>query len=147
MLSVSTFPCPNCHEFINTNADTCRHCSTPIDLQLAYASLHLQEKVNSACNSASLIRNMVGVMWVFFFIGFIPFIKVAGAIGMLVLFVLVPVRLIHWRMKYGGIQTEDRDYNQAKRNWFVALALWVSIIVVQLAMAILFAGVNAITES
>jgi len=90
---------------------------------------------------------MAGVMWVFFLIGLIPFIKVAGAIGMLVLFILVPIRLIHWRMKYGGIQTKDRDYNQAKRNWFVALALWVLIIVVHLAMEILFAGVNAITES
>jgi len=43
---------------------------------------------------------------VFFLIGFIPFIKVAGAIGMLVLFILVPIRLIHWRVKYGGIQTK-----------------------------------------
>jgi len=90
---------------------------------------------------------MAGVMWIFFFINFIPFIKVAGAIGMLVLFILVPVRLIHWRLKYGAIQTTDRDYNQAKSNWFVALALWVLIIVVHLAMGIFFAGVNAITDS
>lgn len=87
--SVTTFPCPNCHEFINTGLDKCRHCSSLIDPRLADAALQLQEKVNTACNSASLIRNMAGVMWVFFFIGFIPFIKVVGAIGILVLFILV----------------------------------------------------------
>ena len=139
MPSVATFPCPNCHEFINTGLNKCRHCSALIDPQLADAALQLQEKVNSACNSASLIRNMAGVMWAFFFIGFIPFIKIAGAIGMLVLFILVPVRLIHWRFKYGGIHTTDHDYKQAKRNWSMALVLWAGIILVHLAMEILFA--------
>lgn len=146
MSSVTTFPCPNCHEFINPGLEKCRHCSAPIDPQLADASLQLQEKVNSACNSASFIRNMAGVMWVFFFIGFIPFIKVAGAIGMLVLFILVPIRLIHWRIKYGGMQTEDRDYQRAKRNCSIALALWAGIILVHLAMEILYAGAIAFTE-
>ena len=147
MSSVTTFPCPNCREFINTELDKCRHCSSPIDPQMADAALHLQEKVNSACNSASLIRNMAGVMWVFFFIGFMPFIKLAGAIGMLVLFILIPIRLIHWRIKYGGMQTQDRDYEQAKRNWFIALALWVSVILVHLVIEILFAGAIALTEA
>ena len=146
MSFVTTFPCPNCHEFINTDLDNCRYCSAPIDARLADAAIHLQENVNSACNSASLIRNMAGVMWIFFFIGFIPFIKIAGAIGMLVLFILVPITLIHWRVKYGRTQTSDRDYKQAKRNWSIALALWASIILVHLAMEILFAGVNLLTE-
>ena len=135
MSSIATFPCPNCHEFISTGTEKCRHCSAPIDPQLADAAFRLQGEVNGACNSATLIRNMAGVMWVFFFVGFIPFIKFAGAIGMLVLFILVPIRLIHWRVKYGRLQTSDRDYKQAKRNWSIALALWASIIVVHLAMA------------
>ena len=146
MFTVTTFPCPNCHEFINIETDKCRHCLAAIDPQLANASLHLQAKVNSACNSASLIRNMAGVMWVFFFIGFIPFIKLAGSIGMLVLFILIPIRLVHWCIKYGGIQSQDRDYAQARVNWFIALALWVLIILVHLAMEILFAGAIALTE-
>jgi len=82
-------------------------------------------------------------MWAFFFIGFIPFIKLLTAIGMLVLFVLLPIKLVHWRLKYRIIQTEDNDYNQAKRNWFIALALWLLIIIIHLAMEILFAAAVA----
>jgi hypothetical protein len=69
----------------------------------------------------------------------------SGRIGMLVLFILVPIRLILWRYKYGGIQTQDRDYKQAKWNWSMALALWAGIILVHLAMEILF-GANVLTE-
>ncbi len=65
---------------------------------------------------------------------------------MLVLFILIPIRLVHWCIKYGGIQSQDRDYAHARGNWFMALALWVLIILVHLAMEMLFAGAIALTE-
>ena len=134
MLNVSTFPCPNCHEFISTTTTTCRHCSAPIDPQAASTAAELQDNVNSACNDASLVRNLAGAMWVGFFVRFVPFgIGVVGLVGMCLLIVAVPVRLIMWQVKFSGIQTADLDYKRAKREILVALGLWLLIIIVLLA--------------
>jgi len=137
MLNLSTFPCPNCHEFINSGMLNCKYCSVPIDQQAASAAVELQDKVNSACNDASLVRNLAGAMWVFFFARFIPFIGIVAFVGMILLFVATPVRLIMWQVRFGGIQTEDIDYKRAKRNILVALGLWLLIIIVQLVLEVL----------
>ena len=139
MFELRTFPCPNCHEFINTGMTTCNYCSVPVDPQAANAAVEFQEKINKACNDASLVRNLAGVMWVCFFVRLIPFIGFVTAIGMLVLFFLVPIRLILWQIRYGGIQTVDVDYKRAKRNILFALGLWLLIIIVALVIAGAFA--------
>ena len=144
MLSVSTFQCPNCHEYINTSMTQCRYCAVPIDAQLATAAVELQEKVNSACNSASLIRNMAGVMWLCFFLRMIPFVGLVATVALLILFFVVPIRLVYWLVRYGGIQTVDVDYKRARRNWLMALILWLLMIIVPLALVFLFAGAVAI---
>ena len=79
MLNVSTFPCPNCHEFISASVTTCRYCFVPINPQAASTAVELQDKVNSACNDASLVRNLAGAMWVFSFVRFYPHRRVCGA--------------------------------------------------------------------
>ena len=144
MFNVSTFPCPNCHEFISTNMTTCKYCSVPINTQAASIAVELQDKVNRACNDASLVRNLAGVMWVFFFVRLIPFIGFVASIGVFVLFLLVPVRLIMWQIRFGGIQTADVDYKRAKRNILVALGLWLLIIIVPILLIFLLAGTFAI---
>jgi hypothetical protein len=130
MLNVGTFSCPSCHEFINNSMTTCRYCFVPIDPQAASTAIELQDKVNEACNDASLVRNLAGAMWVFFFVRFIPIVGYVAFIGMLFLFLLIPVRLIMWLVRFGGIQTADLDYKRAKRNILVALGLWLLIIIV-----------------
>src|SRR5215210_7630052 len=100
MQSVSSFPCPNCREFINTSMTECKFCHAPVDPQAAMAAVEQQEKINSACNSASMIRNLAGAMWVFFFLRFIPFLGLLGYV-VLVLFFVVPIRLGIWQTKYG----------------------------------------------
>ena len=130
MLNVSTFPCPNCHEFISTSVTTCRYCSVPIDPQAASTAVELQDKVNSACNDASLVRNLAGAMWVFFFVHFIPIIGYVALTGMFLLFLLIPIRLIMWQIKFGGIQTADLDYKRAKPTLLAALGLWLSMMIV-----------------
>jgi len=144
MLNVSTFPCPNCHEFINSSMTTCKYCSVPIDPQAASTAIELQDKVNRACNDASLVRNLAGAMWVFFFVRFIPFIGLVATVGMFLLFLLVPIRLIMWQVRFGGIQTADLDYNRAKRNILAALGLWLLIIIVPTVLMFLSAGAFAI---
>ena len=130
MLNVSTFPCPNCHEFITPSVTTCRYCSVPIDPRAASTAVELQDKVNSACNDASLVRNLAGAMWVFFFVHFIPIIGYVAFIGMILLFLLIPIRLIMWQVKFGGIQTADLDYKRAKRKILAALGLWLLMMIV-----------------
>ena len=140
MLNVSTFPCPNCHEFISTSMTTCKYCSVPIDPQAASTAVELQDKVNRACNDASLVRNLAGAMWVFFFVRLIPLIGYVADIGMFVLFLLIPIRLIMWQVRFGGIQTADLDYKRAKQNILIALGLWILIIIVSLVLIFLLAG-------
>jgi hypothetical protein len=119
------FPCPNCGEMIYNNAATCRFCSVPIDPQAAETAANLQTRINNACNHAKVIRNVAGAMWFFFaFVRFIPFIGIFGLVAVFPCFVIVPVGLVYWQIKYGRIQTADIDYKKAKRNWIVALVLW-----------------------
>ncbi len=55
----------------------------------AAAAVEAQEKINRACNDASLIRNLAGVMWVCFFVGYLPFVGCFADLAALVLFFLV----------------------------------------------------------
>jgi len=144
MFNVSTFPCPNCHEFINTSMTTCKYCSVPIDPEAASSAVELQDKINRACNDASLVRNLAGAMWVFFFVRLIPFIGLVALIGLIILFFFVPVRLIMWQVRFGGIQTADVDYKRAKRNVLVALGLWLLMLIVPVVLMFLLAGTFAI---
>jgi hypothetical protein len=120
---------------------TCKYCSVPIDPQAASTAVELQDKVNSACNDASLVRNLAGAMWVGFFVRFIPFgIGLVGSVGMYLLILLVPVRIIMWQVRFSGIQTADLDYKWAKQEILVALGLWLLMIIVLLAWAFAIFG-------
>jgi hypothetical protein len=116
-----------------------------IDSQTASAAVELQEKINNACNDASLIRNMAGAMWVGFFVRLIPFFGLVGLV-VIVLFVVVVVKLIIWQVRYGSIRTTDVDYKQAYRNWIIALALWGLMLIAPVVMIFLFAGLIAATS-
>jgi hypothetical protein len=142
MFSLRTFQCHSCREFINTGMEKCRYCGVTIDPSIATAAVKTQEKVNRACNDASLIRNFAGVMWVGFFLRFIPFIGIGGLALMLMGLFLVPIRLIYWQARYGGIITADVDYKRAKRNWIMALVLWVLLLVIVVFGIMLLAGLS-----
>ena len=90
MFALKTFPCPNCHEFINSGMEKCKYCSITIDPQMANAAVELQDKVNRSCNEASLLRNIAGAMWVGFVVRFVPFIGIVGLIIMVIGFIVVP---------------------------------------------------------
>jgi hypothetical protein len=145
--STATFPCPSCREFINSDATTCRFCSAPVDPQAAGAAIEFQDKINRACNDASLVRNLAGAMWVFFFARFIPFFGFFAGIAMFILFLVIPVRLVIWQVRFGGIQTADVDYKGAKRQLLVALGLWLLMIVVLVVLMLLTAGVVALFDN
>jgi hypothetical protein len=92
-----------------------------------------------------MIRNLAGAMWVFFFLRFVPFLGLLGYV-VLVLFFVVPIRLVIWQVKYGGIKTADVDYARAKRNLLVSLGLWMLMIVATVVLIIVVAGALAISR-
>jgi uncharacterized membrane protein YciS (DUF1049 family) len=121
---------------IYSDSTKCRFCSAEIDPVAAAAGAALQKKVNDACNLAKVTRHMATSMWAFFVVGFIfGFAR----FGVLVLFVAVPVSLVLWQIKYGGLQTTDRDYKKARRDRWIALALWLPVGILQFVVLVLSA--------
>lgn len=122
------FPCPNCGQMISSDAANCRFCSAAIDSGAAAAGAVLQEKVNTACNQAKLLRNAAGVMWIFFLLGLLLPI----GLGFTILFFVIPVWLIVWQVKFGNLKTADVDYGRAKRDRFIALLIWLPALALEL---------------
>lgn len=133
--STGIFPCPNCSEMIYADVDRCRFCSAPIDRQAAAQGAELQAQVNSACNEAKLVRNGAGVMWAFLLLSMLPFMGfVWGFWGLLL---GVPIALIHWRIKFGRLETSDPDYKTARRDSRMALIIWLAAVPVGLIILLL----------
>ncbi len=114
-------PCPRCGEMIYNNTTQCRFCAAPLDSAAAEGAADVQEKVNNAVNLAKWIRNMAGAMWVMFLLGLV---WTGGTIGVLAFFVIIPVLLVVWQIKFGSLKTADPDYKKAKRERLIALGLW-----------------------
>jgi hypothetical protein len=132
----SILACPSCGQMIYSDSTKCRFCSAEIDPVAAAAGAALQKKVNDACNLAKVTRHMATSMWVFFVLGFIfGFAR----FGVLVLFVGVPVSLILWQIKYGRLQTTDPDFKKARRDRWIALALWLPVGILQFLVLVLAA--------
>ena len=115
------FPCTNCGEMIYSDAPTCRFCSAPVDRQAAEAAADVQKQVNNAVNLAKWIRNTAGVMW-----GFVAFGTIFGiaSLAAIACIFLIPLSLISWQIKYGGLKTADADFAKTKRDRVIALLLW-----------------------
>jgi len=135
------FPCPSCRQMIYSDANSCRFCSVTLDSRVAAQGADLQKRVNTACNQAKMLRYSAGAMWTFFLLALIPFLMpVAWASN--VMFYVVPVGLIYWKVKFGQLQTDDKDYVRARRDCRIAFLIWspaLAFEVVSLAIG-LFAG-------
>lgn len=141
MYAAQTFPCPACREFINDQMSVCRYCNAPVDAHAAAAAVAEQDIINRACNSASLVRNLAGAAWVFFFLRLVLFAAAGFALYFGV--VGIPVWILFWLIKYGGIRTDDVDYKRARRNVFGAGLLWALLVVALLVFELFFAGALA----
>jgi hypothetical protein len=119
-----TFPCPNCGEIINDSMQTCRFCSAPVDPQAASAAAELQTRVNRACSDASFVRTAAAAMFVLLALSIVPFISLITYLGFIITCFVVLVLIVRWQIKFGRLQTNDLDYNRAKRLRTVALVLW-----------------------
>ena len=122
-----TFPCPNCNEIISDSSDTCRFCAAPVDRQAAMIAGELQSRVNQACSDASFLRIAAVTMWIFLGLYIVPFIPLVGW-GFIATFFIVLFLFIRWMVKFGGLETNDTDFQQAKRSAILAVVLWLAAI-------------------
>lgn len=113
--TVEVFPCPNCRETINTSLGFCPFCSTPIDRAAAEASASATSRISQACSDASYLKIMAWMLLTFFLVIFVPFLGLAGVVGLWFLRVAIPAMVIRWWIKYGRIKTDDPDFVRAKR--------------------------------
>ena len=127
------FRCPSCKEVIRTGQPVCQYCNSQISEQAAHAeALKFKAGIN-ACAAANHIKSanyaapvLLLIDLGFAFQGEIDFISaprdfpiyasalplgaLAGALG--------------WLTKYGGLQTDDPDFPEAKKAVKKALILW-----------------------
>ena len=59
MSQTRVFQCPGCHEFIATDAKSCRFCSIPIDAQAAQLAADAQEIENKQYRRKRYARHML----------------------------------------------------------------------------------------
>jgi predicted RNA-binding Zn-ribbon protein involved in translation (DUF1610 family) len=89
--AVEVFPCPHCGETINTSHSSCPFCGTTIDHADALISAAATSKISQACSDASYLKIMAwGLLAAIGFL-FVPFIGLAGAVGLWFLRFAIPV--------------------------------------------------------
>ena len=124
---VAVFPCPSCHETINTSVGRCPFCSTSIDPAAAKLSAAETSNISQACSDASYLKIMLGVLLPFGAAIFFPFLGLFSLVGFLFIKYALPVMLVRWWVKYGRIRTTDPDFLIA-RNTATAVSVTTSLV-------------------
>jgi hypothetical protein len=127
------FRCPNCKEVIRTGQSVCQYCDSPIDERAAHAEVLKFQAGIDACAAANHIKSLRYAAPVLLLLditiqfsvsidnpflpkglptyaSILPLGSLAGAFG--------------WLTKYGGLQTNDPDFPEAKQAVKKALILW-----------------------
>jgi len=94
----------------------CPFCSTPIDSTAAQNAAAATGRVSQACSDASYLKVMAWALLTFLGLMFVPFLGLAGIVGLWFLRVAIPVMAIRWWIKFGSIKTDDPDFARAKRT-------------------------------
>ncbi len=113
--TVHVFPCPNCQETINTSIRQCPFCSASIDHTAAEQSAAATSKISQACSDASYLKIMAWTLLTFSLLMFVPFLGLAGLVGLWFLRIAIPVMVVRWWIKFGSIKTDEPDFARAKR--------------------------------
>jgi len=137
MSDVQTFLCANCKQFINSSMTACKFCNVELDPATIVAQIETQDKVNEAYNSASRIRILAGALITFFLLSFLPFFGFIASYAFYAIFLLIPIFMIVWAIKYSGIRTHDPDFKTAKRYLWIALFIWLAYPGINLVITIL----------
>jgi hypothetical protein len=52
--------------------------------------------------------------------------------GFTILFFVIPIWLIVWQLRFGRLQTVDKDYKRAKRDRLLPLVIWLPALIWEL---------------
>ncbi|MGZ5437005.1 MAG: hypothetical protein ACXWID_04930 [Pyrinomonadaceae bacterium] len=151
---LTVFRCLSCGEFIGTDAQRCRFCSAPVNRQAAETASEVQQKVNAAYDDANQLKWIALSVLGFYAVTYVSLIvntperlraflltptgdalSVLAPAGLCALAIIVVIlRIVRWRSKYSGFQTDNPDMNEAKaaaRGAFIAWCLlcvtWIAI--------------------
>ncbi len=129
------FQCPNCKETINTSAQRCPFCSHVIDSGTAQVAADFMARVNQACNDARNLRTMAGAIPILFALSFVmSSFKMQTVVAIFVVFGAA----IRWRVRFGSLEIDDRDLENASRT--VGIVLWVCGALAALTLAVNLQG-------
>jgi hypothetical protein len=117
-LNDRVFQCPNCKETINTSAQRCPFCTHVIDPGSAQAAADDMARVSQACNAASDLKMMAGLIPVLFGLAFVA--RSFRLLAVLNIFTTLGAA-IRWRLRFGAIQTDDPDFRRARRTAMIVL--------------------------
>ena len=92
----------------------------------------MQTKVNHACSEAAYLESAGVVMFAFLFLTWFHLLYLFFW-GFLATFVLVPVLLVRWQIKFSRIDSDDSDLKKARRSRTIAFALWLTAAVLAFA--------------
>jgi Trk-type K+ transport system membrane component len=117
--TVKVFPCPNCHETINTSMQQCAFCGVPIDSAAAEASAAFTSRISAAVSDASYLSILGWALITFTVLMFVPFLGLLGGVGLIVLRVAIPIMAIRWWIRYGKLKSADPDLKKARTRAIV----------------------------
>ena len=133
--SVGVFPCPHCHETINDSVSVCPFCSAPIDRAAAQAAAAKTSRISQACSDGSYLKVMAWSQLTFAGLMLVPFLGLAGIVGVWFLRVAIPIMVIRWWIRFGKIKTTDPDFTRARNaTFFAAAAVVVSFLLVHFSV-------------
>lgn len=121
--------CPSCQEVIPFGERFCKYCSAELSYEVAQQAAEKFAKVADACALANNLNTMTPIA---------PILLV-GYVGITVLSWASPSRnqiiyglplaplftVFYWHLTYGKLQTEDKDFQQARKDVRKSLIIWI----------------------
>jgi hypothetical protein len=102
----------------------CPFCGTAIDHTTAEASAAATARISQAVSDASYLKVMAWAILTFFGLIFVPFLGLAGIVGLWFLRLAIPFMLVRWWVRYGKTKTDDRDFSQARGTTYIVAVAW-----------------------
>jgi hypothetical protein len=144
----TVFRCLSCSEFISIDAERCRFCSATVDRQAAKTASEIQGTANAAYNEANHLKLIVITVFglyvginIYLLIktgdlereflltkkGDLVFITLAVLCALAIIVLIL--RIVLWRSKYGGFQPDNLDMKEAKAAARSAFFAWCALCV------------------
>jgi hypothetical protein len=138
---------------------SCRYCDFSVNQPEAELAADQLDKINSACSIAGGIQKGTYVMVPLLFLASLILLLadepysgtgLAGAYEKFyalrrsqavpyfpLLFLIGPFPMIAWFMKFKDIQTDEPDFQQAKKEMKISLILWLSMLAIRIVLQII----------